>query len=297
LISAAAPCSFGVARADGAARSAWTPGAGRSSIPGLSCGSSCPSGRCSASSAVRHAAAPGQAPLPERTCAAAPSERASAGASRRIAVVSSQGAPEGAGLRIDTPPEGAPEGGLEAALGAVAAEGDEVIDEGGAHVFVESRRPRRSRTSFSTRRSSAARSASHSASWPEWTRSENAAPSRRRPTPSSRRRSVEPRPPAGRLCEGDLCRRRAWVARRGAARPREADRARLGRPRKFPRVAPVRLRPILPPERAAPVAVPAGPAKPVPRPESCMRTFGTHTVDTRAREAATSAYAAGVGSR
>jgi pimeloyl-ACP methyl ester carboxylesterase len=53
----------------------------------------------------------------------------------------------------------------------------------------------------------------------------------------------------------------------------------------------------LPPERAAPVAVPAGPAKPVPRPESCMRTFGTHTVDTRAREAATSAYAAGVGSR
>jgi hypothetical protein len=50
---------------------------------GLSCGSSCPSGRCSASSAVRHAAAPGQAPLPERTCAAPPSERASAGASRR----------------------------------------------------------------------------------------------------------------------------------------------------------------------------------------------------------------------
>jgi iron-sulfur cluster assembly protein len=55
------------------------------------------------------------------------------------AVVSSQGAPEGAGLRIDTPPEGAPEGRLEAALAAVPAEDDEVIDEGGAHVFLESR--------------------------------------------------------------------------------------------------------------------------------------------------------------
>jgi iron-sulfur cluster assembly protein len=54
-------------------------------------------------------------------------------------VVSSQGAPEGAGLRIATPPEGAPEGGLEVALAAVPAEDDEVIDRGGAHVFLEPR--------------------------------------------------------------------------------------------------------------------------------------------------------------
>lgn len=54
-------------------------------------------------------------------------------------VVSSQGAPAGAGLRIATPPEGAPEGGLEVALAAVPAEDDDVIDEGGAHVFLESR--------------------------------------------------------------------------------------------------------------------------------------------------------------
>jgi iron-sulfur cluster assembly protein len=53
-------------------------------------------------------------------------------------VVSSHGVPEGAGLRIATPPE-APEGGLEVALAAVPAEDDEVIDEGGAHVFLESR--------------------------------------------------------------------------------------------------------------------------------------------------------------
>jgi iron-sulfur cluster assembly protein len=54
-------------------------------------------------------------------------------------VVSSQGVPEGAGLRIATPPVGAPEGGLEVALVAVPAEDDEVIDEGGAHVLLESR--------------------------------------------------------------------------------------------------------------------------------------------------------------
>ncbi len=53
-------------------------------------------------------------------------------------VASSQGAPDGAGLRIATPPEGAPEGGLEVSLAAVPAEDDEVIDEGGAHVFLES---------------------------------------------------------------------------------------------------------------------------------------------------------------
>ena len=54
-------------------------------------------------------------------------------------VVSSQAAPEGAGLRIATPREAAPEGGLEVALAAVPAEDDEVIDTGGARVFLESR--------------------------------------------------------------------------------------------------------------------------------------------------------------
>jgi iron-sulfur cluster assembly protein len=54
-------------------------------------------------------------------------------------VVSSRGAPEGAALRIATPPEGAPEGGLEVALAAIPAEDDDVVDEGGAHVFLESR--------------------------------------------------------------------------------------------------------------------------------------------------------------
>jgi iron-sulfur cluster assembly protein len=54
-------------------------------------------------------------------------------------VVSSQGAPEGAGLRIAAPPEGAEEGRLAVALAAVPAEEDEVIEEGGAHVFLESR--------------------------------------------------------------------------------------------------------------------------------------------------------------
>jgi iron-sulfur cluster assembly protein len=54
-------------------------------------------------------------------------------------VVSSRGAPEGAGLRIATAPDAAPEGGLEVALAAVSAEDDEVIAEGGAHVFLESR--------------------------------------------------------------------------------------------------------------------------------------------------------------
>jgi hypothetical protein len=60
-ISAAALCSFGVARADVAVRSAWMPGAGRSSSLGSSGGSSSLSGRCSASSTVRHAAGTGRA--------------------------------------------------------------------------------------------------------------------------------------------------------------------------------------------------------------------------------------------
>jgi iron-sulfur cluster assembly protein len=54
-------------------------------------------------------------------------------------VVSSRGAPEGAGLKIATPPARGPEGGLKVALAAVPAEDDEVVDEGGALVFLESR--------------------------------------------------------------------------------------------------------------------------------------------------------------
>jgi len=54
-------------------------------------------------------------------------------------VVSAHGAPEGAGLRIAMPPEGAPEGGLEVKLAVVPAEDDEVVEEGGAHVFLEPR--------------------------------------------------------------------------------------------------------------------------------------------------------------
>ncbi|MGH2948303.1 MAG: tyrosine-type recombinase/integrase [Solirubrobacteraceae bacterium] len=58
-------------------------GAGRSCSPGSSCGSSCRSVRCSASSTVRHAAGTGQAPPPERSCAGPPSMRASGAASPR----------------------------------------------------------------------------------------------------------------------------------------------------------------------------------------------------------------------
>ena len=54
-------------------------------------------------------------------------------------VVSSQGAPEGAALRIAAASEGAPEGRLEVALAAVPAEEDEVIEDGREHVFLESR--------------------------------------------------------------------------------------------------------------------------------------------------------------
>jgi Fe-S cluster assembly iron-binding protein IscA len=42
-------------------------------------------------------------------------------------------------VRIAAPPEGAPEGRLEVALAATPAEEDQVIEEGGAHVFLESR--------------------------------------------------------------------------------------------------------------------------------------------------------------
>ena len=50
-------------------------------------------------------------------------------------VVSTQGAAEGAGLRIAAPPEG----GLEVKLAALPAEDDEVVEEGGAHIFLEPR--------------------------------------------------------------------------------------------------------------------------------------------------------------
>jgi hypothetical protein len=82
-ITAAVRCSFVAARADVVARSAWTRGAGRSSSRGSSCESSFPSGRCSASSTVRHAAGIGAAPPRERTCAGRPSQRAYVGALRR----------------------------------------------------------------------------------------------------------------------------------------------------------------------------------------------------------------------
>jgi hypothetical protein len=55
---------------------------GASCSPGSSCGSSNPSGRCSASSTVRHAVGTGRAPPHERTCAEPPSRRGSGGASR-----------------------------------------------------------------------------------------------------------------------------------------------------------------------------------------------------------------------
>src|SRR4051812_45061150 len=48
-------CSCAAARAAGAARSAWTPGAGSSCTPGSPPASSCRSGHCSASSTVRPA--------------------------------------------------------------------------------------------------------------------------------------------------------------------------------------------------------------------------------------------------
>jgi iron-sulfur cluster assembly protein len=50
-------------------------------------------------------------------------------------VVSPQGAAEGAGLRIAAPPEG----GLEVKLAALPAEDDEVVEQGGAHIFIEPR--------------------------------------------------------------------------------------------------------------------------------------------------------------
>jgi integrase len=78
LISAAAPSWSGAARAGAVARSAWTPGAGTSCNRGSRRGSSCPSGRCYASSTARPAAGSGQAPPPAPTCAEPPSGRASA---------------------------------------------------------------------------------------------------------------------------------------------------------------------------------------------------------------------------
>jgi hypothetical protein len=71
-IIAAARCYSVAARADAAARSEWTPGAGKNCSPGSSCGSNCPSGRSSASSTVPPAAERGRARPPARTCAGPP---------------------------------------------------------------------------------------------------------------------------------------------------------------------------------------------------------------------------------
>jgi hypothetical protein len=81
-IIAAARCYSVAARADAAARSEWTPGAGKNCSPGSSCGSNCPSGRSSASSTVPPAAERGRARPPARTCAG---PAAAAGVRRRFA--------------------------------------------------------------------------------------------------------------------------------------------------------------------------------------------------------------------
>jgi hypothetical protein len=83
------------ARAAADARSAWTPGAGLSCSPGSTCGSSCRSGPCCASSTVRHAAGTGQAPPHERKYAAPPSGRACGDALHRT----SSGTPRRSGSR------------------------------------------------------------------------------------------------------------------------------------------------------------------------------------------------------
>ena len=79
---AAGRCSCAAARAAVGARSAWTPRAGSSWHPGSPHGSSCPSGRCSASSTARPAAGPGRAPASGSSCVGSPPRRACDGASR-----------------------------------------------------------------------------------------------------------------------------------------------------------------------------------------------------------------------
>ena len=52
-------------------------------------------------------------------------------------IVASPEVPEGAGLRIAAPPRAQPEGALEVSVAALPAEADEVVEESGAHVFLE----------------------------------------------------------------------------------------------------------------------------------------------------------------
>jgi Fe-S cluster assembly iron-binding protein IscA len=52
-------------------------------------------------------------------------------------IVASPEVPDGAGLRIATQPDGPQPGALEVTVAAVPAESDQVVDEGGARVFVE----------------------------------------------------------------------------------------------------------------------------------------------------------------
>jgi hypothetical protein len=68
----AARYSCGAARADAAARSAWTSGPGSNCSRGSTCASSCPSARSSASSTVPRAAAHGPRQPPAPTCAERP---------------------------------------------------------------------------------------------------------------------------------------------------------------------------------------------------------------------------------
>ena len=77
-ITGAARCSCVAERADAAARSAWTRGAGMSSSHGSNYESSSPSARCSVSSTAGRVVASGRAPPPEASCGAQPSQRGSA---------------------------------------------------------------------------------------------------------------------------------------------------------------------------------------------------------------------------
>ena len=80
-ITGAARCSCVAERADAAARSAWTRGAGMSSSHGSNYESSSRSARCSVSSTAGRVVASGRAPPPEASCDAQPSQRGSADAS------------------------------------------------------------------------------------------------------------------------------------------------------------------------------------------------------------------------
>jgi hypothetical protein len=80
----AAHCSCAMARAVAAARSAWMPGAGSSCDRGSPTGSSCRSGRCSASSAARRAGGRGRAPTCASSFAGSPPKQVFGAASRRI---------------------------------------------------------------------------------------------------------------------------------------------------------------------------------------------------------------------